>query len=331
MERKSSLRRRPAAFGLIVVLTGALVVGVGVLPAQASISAFSVSGTPFQLAGKPYTFRFSTSRLGTAGASATFTATRTATTGNKPTQSHQWSVSIDVGDASFSSDLKTVSIVTGDDMHQFGEVDLTLHNPSPLHTTHLKCPNDTVYATTTMRTGTMTGTMDFDANDNYFHTVHKTSMPVTVSKTVYSDNGCPTPPPTCVQGFSFQGNDMDAPLFVTATRALTGGKAVIDILSDTTVFPAFVTHEVSFTAPLTAFKVSKTFLVTLNGGAGAPFASGIIKFSKSGSPTVTTEHHCKTTTQQGSRKQGTLTAKFDSDGPVTMNSGDSTVTKHAKV
>lgn len=255
--------------------------------------------------------------------------TRTAQTGNHPTQTHEWRFTLPGGDAHVDSDLAPASIHTHTDLAQFGKIDLALQNPGALTSHKDKCGDGTVIGSTGHRTGTLAGTFDFDAGDGYFDMVHRTSFPVEITKVVRNGKQCDSPPSECNAGKSFVGGDQEVSVF--GTRPLKKGHSTIEFARTEFDSPAVILRHITVAAPLSAFTLNAAFELTVNGGAAAPFASGTVQFGATGDPDVNTDHHCKTTSRTMGFTQGSTTAKFDSGGDLTMSSGTGTASKTRKV
>ena len=287
----------------------------------ASTSPVAVPGTPYQLqvtvetSGDEWEFRFLFSRAWA--------------TGNHPTQRHTWELSLPGADAQVDSDLSPATIHTHSDLNKFGKVDLALQNPGQLSSHKDKCKDGTVIGSTSERSGMMTGTFDFDANDGYFDQVHRTVFHVDITKVVANGKQCPNPPFVCEESKAFVGGGQDVSVFGDRPLQKPGHSTIRFVKSEVDL-PAVIYREIVVTAPLAAFTVKSTFEVKVNGNAAAPFASGIVVFSGNGSPTVSTQHQCRTTIRQEVFASGSTTAKFDSSGDqsITDGTGSASKTKH---
>ena len=73
--------------------------------------------------------------------------------------------------------------------------------------------------------GTLKGTFTFHANDNYFHTIKKGSLPVLVTKFHSTGKTCPGGGggggTSCGTGYFVSGFDTDSALSVGAFKGLT--------------------------------------------------------------------------------------------------------------
>jgi hypothetical protein len=318
---------------LVAVLSCALVATSFLGVASASLRAmqplvYTITTSPVAVAGTPYHLQLTVETSGDEW-DLRLVFTRTAATGNHPTQSHTWAFTLPGADAHVDSDLFPAAIHTHTDLDKFGKFDLALQNPGPLSSHKNKCPNGTVLGSTSHRSGTLAGTFDFDGNDGYLDTIHRTAFPVDVTKVVANGKQCASPPASCNQGKAFVGGDQTVSVF--ADRPRGPGHSKIDFVRDEFDAPALISRRITVFAPLSAFTLSSSFVAKVNGGAAAPFGAGTVMFEASGDPTVNTQHHCKTTVRPMGYLQGSTTAKFDSGGNLTMTSGTGTASKIRKV
>ncbi|HEX9376249.1 MAG TPA: hypothetical protein VGB19_08435 [Actinomycetota bacterium] len=286
----------------------------------ATTTSFGMSTSAVSVPNKPYTVSLSAYKSGSSGY-LSISLSRTATTGNHPTQTHSYSFTLPGADLTFDSDLNPVQINTHTDLGKFGSITMHLKNASALKTVATKCPNGTITGSFSTRTGTLSGSFSLNANDNYFHTINRSSFPVTVTKVVSNGKTCPPGPTTCSQGYSFFASQSSKPLNVSASRPLSSGRAFISMSYSKSDAPASIGHSIFVSAPLSAFTVSSGFAVAVSGNAAAPFGANVIHFVKTGAPSVSGTT-CKTTTVQEVYSSGSITAKFDSGGQKTMNGAD---------
>jgi hypothetical protein len=319
---------------LVAVMSSALVatafLGVANASRQRAMQplVYRMKTSAVPVAGTPYHLQLTVETSGDEwGLRLVFK--RKAATGNHATQTHEWEFTLPGADAHVDSDLTPASIHTHADLDTFGTIDLALHNPGALSSHKTKCPNGTVTGSRSHRSGTLTGTFDFDANDGYFDTVHRTAFPVDVTKVVSNGKQCPSPPFVCSQGKAFVGGDQSVSVF--ANRPRPQGHATLEFHRTEFSGPAVILHHVTVVAPVQAFTLSSSFVAKVNGSAAAPFASGAVTFEATGDPTVSTQHHCRTTTRPMGLTQGSVTAKFDSGGDQTMSSGTGVASKVRKV
>jgi len=315
--------RRRLSLVAVAVMAAALIPAFAGTAHAASSTFFTInSRSPLSLSGNSYKMSVSAFRF-SGGSNLSISLVRTAPTGNHPTQRHAYSFSLSSGAIQIDgSDLMPTSINTGTQMGAFGKVDMDLKNPGSLSSRKNKCPNGTVLGSTTTRNGTWSGNFTLDANDSFFGTIHKTAIPVTVTKIFSNGKTCGGGGGShCFTGFSFNASQSSKPISLFANRPLgSTGRASITLSYSELVSPALISHSISGSVPRSAFHVSSAAAVTIAAGSLSPFATGTIHFTKTGSSTTGTK--CKTTTFQEKYASGSATAKFDSRGHKTMNGAD---------
>ena len=323
MRRILSVRRRMFSIAVVSALAATLFgFGTGVAQAATSTSFSIFTKAVTAKSGIPYKMTMFVSKSsGSSNAFLNITFTRIVnTTSASLSQTHSFSFTIAASDLTIDgTDLLPTKIDTHTHLGQFGKIDMALKNPTSLSKRTFRCPspnNDIVLGSQKTRKGNLSGTFHFVANDNFFHTINKSSLPATVQKFTSTGKTCPgggggTP---CITGFSFSVNDTDAPLFATANKPLSStGKARISMGYTNVVGKATESHNISGTVPRTAFGFSSSGDVTVKGGALAPFAADTIHFNGS-NPNPITTGHCKTTFFTETFASGDLLAKFQSGG-----------------
>jgi hypothetical protein len=315
-------RRRLSLVAVAVMATALIPAFAGTAHAANSTFFTINSRSPLSLSGNSYKLTISASKS-SGGSFLNVALARTAPTGNHPTQRHAYSFSLSSGAIQIDgSDLLPTSINTGTQMGAFGKVDMDLKNPGSLSTRKIKCPNGTVVGSISTRNGTWSGNFTLNAHDSFFGTIHKTAIPVTVTKFFSNGKTCGGGGGgSCFTGFFFSASQTSKPLSLSANRPLgSTGRASITLSYGEFVSPASISHSISGSVSLSAFHISSTAAVTIAAGSLAPFASGTIHFTKKSSSTNGTK--CKTTTSQEQYASGSVTAKFDSRGQKTMNGAD---------
>ena len=334
-------RRRLSLLAVATMAIGLVPAFAGTAHAATSVSYTIQTRAPVSLSGSAYKMTVMAFKS-SFGAQLFVTFTKRATTGNHPTQTHQFSFNLSADSIQVDgTDLVPTSINTGTQMGKFGKVDMDLKNPGTMSSRQLKCTDGTVLGSVKSRPGTWTGNFTFNANDEptsrpaaaAIGQIHKTTLPVRVTKVSTNGKSCTGGPPrVCSTGLDFSADQFSKPLAVDASRPLSGGTTNMTLRYFETDDPASIEHSISGTGlPNSSFQISGTQAVTINAGALAPFASGTIHFTKTGSGSNTIEN-CKTTFFQEEYDSGSVTAKFDSGGQKTMNGADfATLSKTVKV
>ena len=282
-------------------------------PAHSTTSFFIRTVRALRVGTKPYAMTVEVSKHSrTCAGCLDVRLTRRATTGNKPTQRYRYNFSISGSIHIDGSDLLPTSVDTGTKMSSFGKVDMSLTNPGTLSWRQTKCPSGTVTGSISARTGTLSGAFRLNADSNYFHTIKRTSIPVTVAKVYSNGKGCGGGG-GCKAGFSFYFGGLQASRPLGTTGMARIGLSYAQFFSEESDYPQVVFHRISGHVPISAFHISRTSGVTIAAGALEPFAMGTIQFKKTGS-TTSTHNGCKTTTSDEKYVSGSTTAKFDSGG-----------------
>lgn len=324
-QRQRGRRRRHGL--LAVVLVASAIVVEDAAPASAANPPFfsiQTAKVPVQREGKTYRMSLGVTKS-VGNVSMDITLTRTAATGNRPTQTHTWTFILPGSAATFSGDLTAVSIQTGDGLGHFGEVAMELQGGA-VTTTQNRCPSGLVVGSTSKRTGTLRGAFDFDADDGFFDVVHRTTFTRSTA-TKISTNGKQCPGGGgggCFEGETFFANRTgpgEAATAVNAFRRLPSGRATITFSLTRSDEPAAIAHNVQWSAPRSAFTVSDAFAVVVDGNTGAPWASGILRYRRQG-PLVDEGSACRTTVANEVHDGGRLVAKLDSPGQRTLGAGN---------
>jgi hypothetical protein len=247
--------------------------------------------------------------------------TREARRLNHPRQIHSWSFLLPRRSATFSDDLSTVAIDTGGAMKAFGRIEMTLRG-GETHTSTNRCPGGKVTGTTSRRTGTLKADFHFDGNDGFFDEIDRRFLPATAKRITSNGKTCPGGGGGgCFQGLTFFASATRGPLIsmsVNAFRRLPRGPATITISLTRHRGPAGISHNVQWSAPGSAFKVSPDFAVTIDGRTGRPFARGVLSYERDG-PVDSFGGRCRTKTAGEVRAAGALVAEYDSPGERTFS------------
>jgi hypothetical protein len=98
-------------------------------------------------------------------------------------------------------DLSTLTLDTGAQLGQFGAIKLTLANPGTL--TQVTAPAGCTTGTWQMRSGTLTGSVGFVADNSYFKTIAEKSLPADLTaNTSGVPATCGAAPTPCLHGSS---------------------------------------------------------------------------------------------------------------------------------
>jgi hypothetical protein len=349
MTRTSSVRRRMSLAVVVIsaMVAGLLGFGTGVANAAASTSYYVSTRAVTAKAGKPYQVTMSVSKVSgstSAYLSVNFNRNKSVTlVTTTVSQSHSYSFRIPASDVTIDArDLLPTTVNTHAHLGKFGSINMTLRNPTSLIRRTFRCPrphNDIVTGSLAQRSGNLRGTFHFVGNDNYFHTVNKSSLPATVQKFHSTGKSCPggggAP---CFTGFSFFGYSAAQPLNVSAGKGLTSGLASISLSYNKSVPvsaptrvlpPASIYHSIYGKQLRSAFSFGPTGNVAVNANGLGGFASGTIRFVGS-NPQITGTTHCKTQSFQETYASGNVVAKFDSGGQKTLDGSNVTFASASK-
>jgi hypothetical protein len=240
----------------------------------------------------------------------TVQATKKATVGNHPVQTHSWSMGLSAGDlVTDPTDLLPTRFSTGTDMTVYGSVEGKLTSPSALGKHTDTCPaTGKILTKYRSRTGTFSGTIDLLPKATGLPTeVSVPSARATITKAVAIDNPCPS---GCHPLRTFYGSIMLSAGNFAAVNANVGkGFAWLDLSSSE--FDATnnvsISHDIEADVPLTAVTITKT-AVALKGRSLAPWVSGTLDFALA--RTTSSGNKCVSTEYAPTYVSGTMTAMF---------------------
>ena len=310
----ASVRTRIAITGVVAALTLMFLgpappaVARTTGPTRTTSVGYALSIAPFRSGGWRWSFYASTSGI---DVTLFATATRTATTGNRPWERHEWRwFDLPASDLSVdATDLLPTTLQTGTDMKIYGRFDGELTDASALSKKVSRCrATGDVQSRTWRRAGTLSGSFVFRPHVDGMPTkIGATALHASIMKSTYTGASCPM---GCSPGKVFSGSLTDASgnaANVGARRSRTDayiylGYSVYDATND-----VYTYHSVFGAVPLSAVTITST-AVTIKGGALAPFASGSLAFALSDPQSSGTK--CVTTTYAVAYTSGTIRAFF---------------------
>jgi hypothetical protein len=124
-----------------------------------------------------------------------------AHTAGNAMEEHSYFFQLAASSVTVAPDLSTLTLDTGTQLGQFGAIKLTLANPGAL--TQATAPVGCTTGTWQTRSGTLTGSVSFAADNSYFKTIVEKSLPADLAaNTSGTPATCGAGPVTCVHGSS---------------------------------------------------------------------------------------------------------------------------------
>ncbi len=263
-------------------------------------------GGMFKVSGSPYRWQVGAGHV-RGGTIVLVSGFRQATNGY---QSHTWFFRLATSALRVGARLRKARLSTGSGLGPFGQIDLTFAGNQPARTHAYRCPKThEVLQSTTVRRGTLTGTLSFTPNEGTLPDLAATSMKAQAGRFVSSGKRCPNGSPRphgCFRGSTFRAQDpaLGATVFAPLDADFVGFEQVERIA------PALVDH--SLTASAVHHPARKTptgFLVRATDMS--PLASGSLRFTD-GPSSVHHGRHCIKTKIPEAWSAGTVTVNFDS-------------------
>ncbi|MGZ4398582.1 MAG: hypothetical protein ACXVZ1_09225 [Gaiellaceae bacterium] len=202
-------------------------------------------------------------------------------------EQHFYSFTLAASSVTLASDLSSSTIDTGTQLGQFGSIKLKLGHVGALAsmTPVAGCTNGTWQ----MRTGTMTGKVDFRADKTYFQTIVETSLPTDVSANTSAPATCTAPPLPCTHGSGLSASvGPGGPIiYANVEQLASGGSFSLLEFVQEKVAPATISHALNETnLPATDLAIAPDLSSGTATTSGASRFTGSLSFTASLAPTT---------------------------------------------
>jgi hypothetical protein len=220
-----------------------------------------------------------------------------AHTAGNASETHSYFFQLAASSVTVAPDLSTLTLDTGAQLAQFGAIKLTFANPSAL--VQATAPAGCTTGTWQTRSGALTGSVSFVADNSYFKTIVEKSLPADLTaNTSGTPATCGAGPVACVHGSSLSASVGQGGPTVYASGgqlAQSGNFSLFEFLSEK-VGPATIAHIlIEENLPATDLTVASDLSTATATTSGASVFTGSLSFTANAPPVTGPYPACNST------------------------------------